>query len=92
MKTDKLSHENKNGNNANRMLSHVIVEALQNDKHLKELYKRLGEIHSTAFPIVVQVSSTEFKASYGNDFNELIAKIHQEIKFRQVQIVSFYNR
>ena len=76
------------GNNA---LSPVVVEALQNDTHLKELYKRLGEVHSK-FPIVVQVSPTEFKASYSDEFNELIAKIHQEINFRQEQILSFYNR
>ncbi len=81
-----------NPNCINIVLSPVVVEALQDDKHLKELYKRLGEIHSKAFPIVVQVSPTEFKASYGDDFNELIAKIHQEINFRQEQIVSFYNR
>ena len=87
-----LSNTNKNGNFANRVLSPVVVEALQNDKHLKELYKRLGEIHSKAFPIVVQVSPTVFKASYGDEFNELIEKIHQEINFRQEQIVSFYNR
>lgn len=81
-----------NPNCINIVLSPVVVEAIQNDKHLKELYKRLGEIHSKAFPIVVQVSPNEFKASYGDDFNELIAKIHQEINFRQEQIVSFYNR
>lgn len=87
-----LSNTNKNGNCANRVLSHAIVEALQNDTHLKELYKQLGEIHSKAFPIVVKVSPTEFRASYGDEFNELIANIHQEINFRQEQIVSFYNR
>lgn len=83
---------NENGNCANRVLSPVVVYALQNDTHLKELYKRLEEIHSKAFPIVIQVSPTEFKVSYSDDFNELIANIHQEINFRQEQIVSFYNR
>ena len=76
----------------NNVLSPVVVEALQNDTHLKELYKRLGEVHSKAFPIVVQVSPTEFKASYSDEFNEVIAKIHQEINFRQEQILSYYNR
>lgn len=83
---------NENGNCANRVLSPVVVYTLQNDTHLKELYKRLEEIHSKAFPIVIQVSPTEFKVSYSDDFNELIANIHQEINFRQEQIVSFYNR
>ncbi len=76
----------------NNVLSPVVVEVLQNDTHLKELYKRLGEVHSKAFPIVVQVSPTEFKTSYSDEFNELIAKIHQQINFRQEQILSFYNR
>ena len=76
----------------NNVLSPVVVEALQSDAHLKELYKRLSEIHLKAFPIVVQVSPTEFKASYSDEVNELIAKVHQEINFRQEQILSFYNR
>lgn len=76
----------------NNVLSSVVVEALQSDAHLKELYKRLSEIHSKAFPIVVQVSPTEFKASYSDEVNELLGKVHQEINFRQEQILSFYNR
>ena len=76
----------------NNVLSPVVIEALQSDAHLKELYKRLAEIHSKAFPIVVQVSPTEFKASYNDEINEFIGKVHQEINFRQEQILSFYNR
>ena len=76
----------------NNVLSPVVVEALKSDAHLKELYNRLSEIHSKAFPIVVQVSPTEFKASYSDEVNELIGKVHQEINFRQEQIISFYNR
>ena len=76
----------------NNVLSPVVVEVLQNDTHLKELYKRLGEIHSKEFPIVVQVSPNEFKASYSDEVNELIDKLHQEINFRQEQILSFYNK
>jgi len=76
----------------NNILKPVVVETLQNDEHLKELYKKLGEIHSTAFPIVVQVSPTEFKASYSDEFNKIVVMIHQEINFRQKQILSFYNK
>lgn len=81
-----------NPNCINIVLSPVVVEALQSDKHLVELYKRLNELHSKAIPKVIQVSPTEFKAAYGDEFNELVAKIHQEINFRQEQIMSFYNR
>ena len=87
-----LSNTNKNGNCANRVLSPVVVEALQNDKRLKELYSRLNELYTKAIPKVIQVSEYEFKATYGDEFNELVAKFHQEINFRQEQIVSFYNR
>ena len=76
----------------NNVLSPVVVEALKSDAHLKELYNRLSEIHSKAFPIVVQVSPTEFKASYSDEVSELIGKVYQEINFRQEQIISFYNR
>jgi acetylornithine/succinyldiaminopimelate/putrescine aminotransferase len=83
---------NENGNCANRVLSPVVVEALQNDEHLKALYSKLNELHSKAIPKVIQVSEREFKATYGDEFNELVAKFHREINFRQEQIVSFYNR
>lgn len=76
----------------NNMLSPVVVEALQSDTHLKGLYKRLLKIHSKAFPIVVQVSPAEFKASYSDEVNDLLSKVHQEINFRKEQILSFYNR
>jgi len=75
----------------NILLTPEIVEALKNDEHLKELHKRLGEIHSKAFPIVVQVSPTEFWSSYGDEFDKLIPKVHQEIDFRVEQILSSFN-
>lgn len=84
--------KNESPNSTNNVLSHVVVEVLQSDAHLKELYKQLSEIHSKAFPIVIQVSPTEFKASYSDEVNELLSKVHQEINFRQEQIMSFYNR
>ena len=76
----------------NIVLSHVVVEALQNDKHLVELYKRLNELYSKAIPQVIQVSPTEFKAKYPDVFNELVSQIQSEINHRQEQIISFYNR
>lgn len=73
------------------VLSSVVVAALQNDKRLIDLHKQLNELHSKAMPKIIQVSPTEVKATYGDEFNELIATIHQEINFRQEQIVSGYN-
>ena len=76
----------------NIVLSPVVVEALQNDKHLVELYKRLNELYSKAIPQVIQVSQTEFRANYPDVFNELVSRIQTEINHRQEQIISFYNR
>lgn len=76
----------------NNVLSPVIVEALQSDAHLKELYKKLSEIHSKAFPICFQVSTTEFKVNYGDEVNALLEKVNQEINLRIEQILSFYKR
>lgn len=74
----------------NNIFSLVVSEALQSDAQLKELYKQLSEIQSKAFPIVVQVSPTEFKASYSDEFNKLIEKVLKEIDSRQEQILLFY--
>ncbi len=76
----------------NIVLSPVVVEALQNDKHLVELYKRLNELYSKAIPQVIQVSTTEFRDNYPDVFNELVSRIQTEINHRQEQIISFYNR
>ena len=76
----------------NIVLSPVVVKALQNDKHLVELYKRLNELYSKAIPQVIQVSPTEIKAKYPDVFNELVSRIQSEINHRQEQIISFYNR
>ena len=76
----------------NIVLSPVVVEALQNDKHLVELYNRLNELYSKAIPQVIQVSTTEFRDNYPDVFNELVSRIQTEINHRQEQIISFYNR
>lgn len=76
----------------NIVLSPVVVEALQNDKHLVELYKRVNELYSKAIPQVIRVSPTEFRANYPDVFNELVSRIQTEINHRHEQIISFYNR
>jgi hypothetical protein len=83
---------NENSNYENRVISPVIVEALKKDEHLNALYTKLNELYSKAIPKVIQVSEREFKASYSDEFDELVAKIQQEIDFRCEQIVSYYNR
>ena len=80
-----------NPNCINILLSPVVVEALQNDKHLVELYKRLNELYSKAIPQVIQVSPTKFRANYPDVFNELVSRIQTEINHRQEQIISFHN-
>jgi hypothetical protein len=72
----------------NNMLSFVIAEAFQGDKHLKELYKQLSEIHSKAFLVGIQISPTEFKVTYSDEVKELIGKVQQAIGFRQEEILS----
>lgn len=76
----------------NYVLSHIVIEALQNDPHLNQLYEKLVYVHKNAIPKVIQGSPTGCNVTYGDEFNELVAKIYLEIKFRQVQIISFYKR
>lgn len=74
-----------------KVLTTEIVDALQNDKLLKELYKKLSDIQSKSIPVIIQVSPTEYKTSYNDEVTELINQIHREINFRQDQILSFYD-
>ena len=74
----------------NRLLP-IIANAIQNDTHLKELYNRLSQIYAKALPVIIEVSPTEFKASYSEEVNKLIDEINKRIITRQEQILSFYN-
>lgn len=73
-------------------LASFIVNTLQNDARLKELYVRLAEIHSKSIPIVVQVSPNEFKSRYSDEVQRLIDLVHQEIELRQRQILEHYTK
>lgn len=64
------------------------IKAFQEDAYLKILYKRRMDCLSAAVPIVVQLSSTEFKAAYSDNFNEVMATIQKEINLRQEQIMT----
>lgn len=62
------------------------IKAFQEDAYLKILYKRRMDCLSAAVPIVAQLSSTEFKATYSDNFNRVIKTIEKEINLRQGQI------
>lgn len=62
------------------------IKAFQKDAYLKILYKRRMDCLSAVVPIVVQLSSTEFKATYSDNFNRVIKTIEKEINLRQGQI------
>lgn len=64
------------------------IKAFQEDAYLKVLYKRRMDCLSAAVPVVVQLSSTEFKAAYSDNFNRVMATIQEEINLRQEQITA----
>jgi len=73
------------------LLTKDVVYAIGNDKHLKETYRRLNDLHAKAIPKTIQVSPTEFQISFGDEIDELIVNLHKEIDFRQRQIISSFN-
>jgi hypothetical protein len=77
--------------NYNRMLSPVVLEAIQNDAQIKALNQRLNELVQYDSPKWVQQTNGEFKAVNSVQFDEAFEKIKQEIKHRQSQIMSNYN-
>lgn len=89
---EEITNTHENGSCANRVLSPVVVEALQNDKYLVELCKRLNELYSKSILQVIQISPTEIRANYPDALNEFVFVIQTEINHRQEQIISFFNR
>lgn len=68
-----------------------VMDALQNDDALKALFKKRGELFSIPIlPKVIQVSPTEFKCAYDDEYNKICAQIEEQINIRKEQILRFY--
>lgn len=72
--------------NKDLAFSSIVIKAILNDERLKRLYGILNELHAKVIYKGIQISEREFKIIYEDEFNKIVAKIYQEINFRQKQI------
>ena len=77
--------------NYDRMLSPVVLEAIQNDAQIKALNQRMNDLYKYSTPKYVMQTNGEINAVNSKQFDESAAKIVEQIELRQQQIMSAYN-
>lgn len=74
-----------------RLLSPVVLEAIQNDAQIKALNQRMNDLYKYSTPKYVMQTNGEVNAVNSKEFDEAVAKIVEQIELRQQQIISAYN-
>ena len=77
--------------NYDRMLSPVVLEAIQNDAQIKALNQRMNDLYKYSTPKYVLQPNGEINAVNSKQFDEAVSKIVEQIELRQQQIMSAYN-
>lgn len=77
--------------NYDRMLSPVVLEAIQNDAQIIALNQRMCNLYKYSSPKYVMQTNGEINAVNSKEFDDTIAKIVEQIELRQQQIMSAYN-
>ena len=77
--------------NYDRMLSPVVLEAIQNDAQIKALNQRMNDLYKYSTPKYVMQTNGEVNAINSKEFDEAVSKIVEQIELRQQQIMSVYN-
>lgn len=61
-------------------------EAILNDPHRKQLFKKLFELYSNSLPMVLKKEDGDITCSYSDEVEESAEKIREEIRLRDNQI------
>jgi len=77
--------------NYDRMLSPVVLEAIQNDAQINALNHMMNDLYKYSTPKYVMQTNGEINAVNSKEFDEAVAKIVEQIVLRQQQIMSAYN-
>ena len=77
--------------NYDRLLSPVVLEAIQSDAQIKALNQRMNDLYKYSTPKYVMQTNGEINAVNSKEFDEAVAKIVEQIELRQQQIISAYN-
>jgi hypothetical protein len=77
--------------NYDRMLSQVVLYAIQNDAQIKALNQRMNDLYKYSTPKYVMQTNGEISTVNSKEFDESVAKIAEQIELRQQEIMSAYN-
>ena len=77
--------------NYDRLLSPVVLEAIQSDAQIKALNQRMNDLYKYSTSKYVMQTNGEINAVNSKEFDESVAKIVEQIELRQQQIISAYN-
>ena len=77
--------------NYDRMLSPVVLDAIQNDAQIKSLNQRMNDLYKYSTPKYVMQTNGEINAVNSKEFDEAVANIVEQIELRQQQIMSAHN-
>lgn len=61
-------------------------EAILNDSHRKELFKKLFDLYANAMPIALKKDDGTVVCSYSDEVEELAEKIREQIRLRDNQV------
>lgn len=61
-------------------------EAILNDNHRKELFKKLFELYANAIPLALKKEDGTVECYYSNEVEESAEKIREQIRLRDNQI------
>jgi len=79
----------KTANNYDNMLS-VVFKAISIDAQIKALNERMYDLYKYSTPKYVMQTNGEINAVNSKEFDEMAAKILEQIELRQQQIISDY--
>ncbi len=74
--------------NYDRMLSPVVLEAIQNDAQIKALNQRMNDLYNYSIPKYAMQTNGEVNIVNSKEFDGVVAKIIEQIELRQQQIIS----
>lgn len=61
-------------------------EAILNDTHRKQLFKKLFELYANSLPMVLKKENGDVICSYSDEVEETAEKIREQIRLRDQQI------
>jgi hypothetical protein len=77
--------------NYDRVLSPVVLKAIQNDAQIKALNQRMNDLYKYSTPKYVMQTNGEVNPVNSKEFDEAVSKIVEQIELRQQQIMYAYN-